>query len=55
MIGNMAETSIVKVRRDGQITIPDEIRKLLNIQPGDFVRITVEKAKRENGVEKLTE
>lgn len=50
----MSETSIVKVRRDGQITIPDEVRKLLNIQIGDFVRITVEKPDQKGGVRKTT-
>lgn len=40
----MAETTICKVRTYGQITIPEEIRKVLNIQIGDFVRLTIEKA-----------
>ncbi len=36
------------LRERGQITIPEETRELLGLQPGDRLKLTVEKATTEN-------
>ena len=33
----------VEIRRNGIITIPDAIRRVLNLHEGDFIQIDVEK------------
>jgi AbrB family looped-hinge helix DNA binding protein len=35
----MSETALVKVTRKGQMTIPQELRKELDIEPGDYVTL----------------
>ncbi len=35
----MSEISLVKVTRKGQMTIPQELRKRLQIEPGDYVAL----------------
>lgn len=35
----MPETMLVKVSRKGQMTIPQEIRETLRIEPGDYVTL----------------
>ena len=40
-------SATLKVIQGGRITIPTEVRKLENIQEGDFVRVTIEKVTRE--------
>jgi len=44
----MAKThsAIVKVIKDGRITIPQEIREVEDIKEGDFIKITIEKIER---------
>ena len=39
--------AVLEVRDRGHVTIPNEIRKALNIQKGDLIRIKVEKIKSE--------
>lgn len=36
---------IVKVTRKGQITIPKDMREVLGIKEGDFLRISLEKGR----------
>ncbi len=36
---------IVKVTRKGQITIPKDLREVLRIKEGDFLRISLEKGR----------
>lgn len=43
----MAESTVVTVRRNGVITIPENIREILHIKEGDYVRIVVEKVETE--------
>lgn len=43
----MAESTVVKVRRNGVVTIPDNIRDVLHINEGDYVRLVVEKVEKE--------
>ena len=35
----MSETVLVKVTRKGQMTIPQELRENLHIEPGDYVAL----------------
>lgn len=35
----MSEMALVKVTRKGQMTIPQELRENLNIEPGDYVAL----------------
>lgn len=35
--------NIVKMLRNGQITIPEETRKYLDLKPGELFKITIEK------------
>ena len=35
----MSETALAKVTRKGQMTIPQELREKLNIEPGDYVTL----------------
>ncbi len=35
----MAELTLAKVTRKGQMTIPRELREALGIQPGDYVAL----------------
>lgn len=35
----MAELALAKVTRKGQMTIPQELREVLSIQPGDYVAL----------------
>jgi AbrB family looped-hinge helix DNA binding protein len=35
----MSEISLVKVSRKGQMTIPQELRENLDIEPGDYVAL----------------
>jgi AbrB family looped-hinge helix DNA binding protein len=35
----MSEIALVKVTRKGQMTIPQELRKELDIEPGDYVTL----------------
>ncbi len=44
----MGEATIVRVRRNGVITIPDTVREALHINDGDLVRLHVEKIETEN-------
>lgn len=39
----MSEHFVARVRKDGKITIPTEIRELLKINPKDFVDINIRK------------
>lgn len=34
---------VARVRKDGKITIPKEVRELLEINPGEFVDIKIKK------------
>ncbi len=36
-------SATVKVIKDGRITIPSDIRKLEDINEGDYLKITIEK------------
>jgi len=38
---------IAKVMSQGRVTIPNEIRKVLNIKAGNYIRVTIEKLERE--------
>jgi len=35
--------NIVRILRNGQITIPEETRKYLDLNPGDMIKIKIEK------------
>ena len=35
--------NIVRILRNGQITIPEETRKYLGLNPGDMIKIKIEK------------
>jgi len=40
-------SAIVKVIKDGRITIPQEIRELQNIHEGDYLKVTILKIERD--------
>lgn len=48
----MKEKFLVRVVRDGKVTIPSRIRDLLNIGEGDYVRLALEKVERTNETDK---
>jgi len=35
----MAEVALAKVTRKGQMTIPQELREILEVEPGDYVAL----------------
>lgn len=48
---NMSVKTVVKVRDTphGLIAIPKRVRELLDIQPGDYLQLTVEKVDKKHG------
>lgn len=43
----MIHSATVKVIKDGRITIPSDIREVEDIKEGDYLKITIEKIRRE--------
>jgi AbrB family looped-hinge helix DNA binding protein len=43
---NNVHSAIVKVIKNGRITIPSEIREIEDIREGDYLKITLEKVEK---------